>query len=165
LLVCSSSPLGLGNRQLPDENFNASSSVNPYKPSDARLRTNTSWVSEGAYEFLQISFQPYSKLVTGVATQGNPHHYWFVTRYNLLHSLDGVTWSYYEHEGQPGSRKVKVSVISRNVYMVTDGVQYQRKSIFARLLSKIFLLRDKLRAGLPLIASLMFESGAKAPRK
>jgi len=116
LLVCTSSPLGLGNTRLPDENFNASSSVEPYKPSDARLGSNTSWVSEGAQEFLQIRFQPYPKLVTGVATQGNPHHYWFVTLYNLLYSSDGVMWLYYEHEGQPGSRKVKVSVISGNLW-------------------------------------------------
>ena len=110
-LVCSSSPLGLGNRQLPDENFNASSSLNPFKPSDARLHANTSWVIKGAHnEFLQISFQPHSKLVTGVVTQGNPHNDWFISLYNLLYSSDGVTWSYYEHEGQPGSRKVKFNV-------------------------------------------------------
>jgi len=106
--------------------------VNPYKPSDARLRTNTSWVSEGVYEFLQISFQPYSKLVTGVATQGNPHHYWFVIRYNLLYSSDGVTWSYYEHEGQPGSRKVFAANQDSNT-TITIQLQPPIRAMYLRI--------------------------------
>lgn len=120
MTVCSSSPLGLGNRQLPDQNFNASSSVDPFRPSDARLHENTSWVNEGLAInlFLQISFQHHSKLITGVATQGNPDNDWWVTRYNLLYSSDGVTWSYYEYEGAPGSRKVNFSLVSRYLLRV-----------------------------------------------
>ena len=73
-LVCNSSSLGLSNHELSDLNFNASSSFSPFAPRDARLYANTSWANEGysSEEFLQISFHPYSKLITGVATQGNP---------------------------------------------------------------------------------------------
>ena len=59
--------MGLSNHMLPDQNFNASSSLAPFKPSDARLHaSNASWVDDGVENdrFLQISFQPLSKLVT-----------------------------------------------------------------------------------------------------
>ena len=109
-LVCSPSSLGLSNHQLPDQNFNAPSSFSPFAPSEARLHANTSWVNQGLaiVLFLQVSFHPHSKLVTGVATQGSPHQDWWVTRYQLVFSLDGVTWSHYEIARHPGSRMVSL---------------------------------------------------------
>ncbi|KAJ7351032.1 hypothetical protein OS493_037214 [Desmophyllum pertusum] len=129
--ICSPSPLGLGNHQLHDENFNASSSVSPYKPSDARLHSNTSWVNEGVEsgQFLQISFQPHSKLITGVATQGNPHNGGWVIRYNLLYSLDGVTWSYY---GAAGSRKRFDGNDDRNT-AITNQLQPPISAMYLRI--------------------------------
>ena len=108
-LVCNPSSLGLSNHELSDLNFNASSSFSPFAPRDARLYANASWANEGysSDEFLQISFHPYSKLITGVATQGNPHHDWWIYRYYLQYSLDGFTWSFYEAASYPGSRKVR----------------------------------------------------------
>ena len=85
-LVCNPSSLGLSNHELSDLNFNASSSFSPFAPRDARLYANTSWANEGysSEEFLQISFHPYSKLITGVAT----------------------------HAGKPSSRLVDLSLLS-----------------------------------------------------
>ena len=129
-LVCSPSSLGLSNHELSDLNFNASSSFSPFAPRDARLYANTSWANEGysSEEFLQISFHPYSKLITGVATQGNPHHDWWIYRYYLQYSLDGFTWSFYEVASYPGSRKV------RSVYKL-DTRQHYLCILVSRVLS------------------------------
>ena len=116
-LVCNPSSLGLSSHQLSDLNFNTSSSFSPFVAGDARLYANTSWANEGysSDESLQISFHPYSKLITGVATQRNPHHDWWIYRYHLQYSLDGFTWSFHEVASYPGSRKVRYRDLYANL--------------------------------------------------
>ncbi|KAL9963525.1 hypothetical protein ACROYT_G027040 [Oculina patagonica] len=143
--ICSSSPFGLSNHKLPDQNFNASSSSSPFRPSDARLNANTSWVNEGTFnQFLQISFQPHSKRITGVATQGNPHNDWWVTRYNLQYSSDGVTWSYYEFFRAPGSRKEFAANQDRNT-VITNQLQPPITAMYLRIAPTAWVGKIALR--------------------
>lgn len=133
--ICSPTALGLGDNKLPDQNFNASSSLHPFRPSDARLHAaGSSWVSDGVEKdrFLQISFQPHPRLITSVATEGSPGHDWWVVLYNLQYSLDGVTWFYYENENSPGSRKVFNGNQDRNS-VVTNQLHSPIRALYLRI--------------------------------
>ena len=72
------------------------------KAKDARLRLKSiSWVCGilDSSPWLQVSFAPEVKLVSGIATQGNPSHDWWTTSYTLKHSMTGKTWQEYERDG------------------------------------------------------------------
>ena len=135
--------MGLGDNKLPDQNFNASSSLHPFRPSDARLHAaNSSWVSDGVEKdkFLQISFQPHPRLITSVATEGSPGHDWWVVLYNLQYSLDGVTWFYYENENSPGSRKVMQKFLSPQLNIRLTCATVRGYPIFCSLKQRRVLL-------------------------
>jgi len=73
--------------------------LSSFKARDARLWIkSTSWVSGilDSNPWIQISLAPEIKLVSGVATQGNPTHDWWTTSYTLKHSMTGKTWRDYE---------------------------------------------------------------------
>ena len=49
--------------------------------------------------WLQITFAPEIKLITGIATQGSPSYDWFTTSYTLKYSMIGKIWKNYEQGG------------------------------------------------------------------
>ena len=95
-IACSlASALGMEDGRISDWSITASASFKQYVPNNSRLHSNSSWVSSNINQFLQISFQPNFKLITGVATQGDPQHGWWVTRYQLKYSEDAIDWHWY----------------------------------------------------------------------
>lgn len=73
-----------------------------YKAKDARLKVQSlSWVCSymDSTPWLQVSFAPEIKLISGIATQGNPSHDWWTTSYTLKHSMTGKTWQEHERQG------------------------------------------------------------------
>ena len=73
-----------------------------FRAKDARLRLRSlSWVSGilDSNPWLQVSFAPEIKLISGIATQGNPSHDWWTTSYTLQHSMTGKAWQEYEQHG------------------------------------------------------------------
>lgn len=106
-LVCSSPPLGMQDGRILNHQLASSSegmwlNLKFFKAKDARLRLKSlSWVSGllDSNPWLQVNFAPEIKLISGVATQGNPSHSWWTTSYTLKHSMTGKTWRDYEKEG------------------------------------------------------------------
>ena len=94
-------------RQILDHQITASSvgmslSLKRFNARDARLwLKSSSWVSAlvDYSPWLQITFAPEIKLITGIATQGSPLYDWFITSYTLKYSMTGKIWKNYEQGG------------------------------------------------------------------
>lgn len=105
IVVCTSPAFGLANHRIPDSKITASSAgiwfLTVFKPHLARLHASTAWVA-GLLDlnpYLQISFSPIRRLITGIATQGNPGHDWWTTSYVLTYSINEYNWMYYKTQG------------------------------------------------------------------
>ena len=88
-----------------------------FKAKDARLRLKSlSWVCGflDSSPWLQVSFAPEVKIISGIATQGNPSHDWWTTSYTLKHRMTGKIWRHYEKEGFEEASKVKYSENHQN---------------------------------------------------
>jgi len=118
-MICSSSliceecriqPLGMENREIPNEAVNASSSWTPagHEPWQARLnnieknRSSGSWsaLQNAPGQYLQIDLGK-ERMVNKIATQGRSSTVYFqwVTSYKLLFSSDGAKWKEYHNNG------------------------------------------------------------------
>lgn len=94
-------------RRILDHQITASSvgmslSLKRFNARDARLwLKSSSWVSAlvDYSPWLQITFVPEIKLITGIATQGSPSNNWFITSYNLKYSMTGKIWKNHEQGG------------------------------------------------------------------
>ena len=94
-------------RRILDHQITASSvgmslSFKHFNAKDARLwLKSSSWVSVlvDYSPWLQITFAPEIKLITGIATQGSPSYDWFITSYTLKYSMTGKIWKNYEQGG------------------------------------------------------------------
>ena len=103
-VVCRSPPVGMQDGWILDQQLTASSegmwlNLRVFKPRDARLwQLSTSWVSSviDRHPWIQISFAPEIKLISGIATQGNPSHDWWTTSYTLKYSIIGKSWRDYK---------------------------------------------------------------------
>lgn len=108
-------------RRILDHQITASSvgmslSLKHFNAKDARLwLKSSSWVSAlvDYSPWLQITFAPEIKLITGIATQGSPSYDWFITSYTLKYSMTGKIWKNYE---QGGLIKVCNAIITDHVH-------------------------------------------------
>ncbi|XP_026880092.2 macrophage mannose receptor 1 [Electrophorus electricus] len=92
--------LGLEDRNITDSMLSASSALDGKDPSRARLNGDTCWMpSSPANSWVQVSLsQP--KKVTGVVIQGCPTADYWVTKFKVQTSTDGVSWTDYTAEGK-----------------------------------------------------------------
>ncbi|XP_067022555.1 lactadherin-like [Acropora muricata] len=115
-MICSSSliceecriqPLGMENREIPNEAVNASSSHGSgLEPWQARLNNIQKSGSTGSWsarqnaigQYLQIDLGK-ERVVNKIATQGRPSYDQWVTSYKLLFSSDGAKWNEYQNNG------------------------------------------------------------------
>lgn len=91
-------PLGLENGHVPDAAFSASSSYNAqYAPARARLNLHGAWGAKtnDGKQWLQIDFGELVR-VTKVATQGRQNSNYWVTKFTLSYSMDGIHWGEYK---------------------------------------------------------------------
>ncbi|XP_044163275.1 lactadherin-like [Acropora millepora] len=104
---CRIQPLGMENREIPNEAVNASSSwALEYEPWQARLNNIQKSGSSGSWsalqnaigEFLQIDLGK-ERVVNKIATQGRPSYDHWVTSYKLLFSSNGAKWNEYQNNG------------------------------------------------------------------
>lgn len=106
--------LGLENNQIPDSSITASSHY--YRASQGRLHYQQgSWLAQihSAEQWFQVDFVNWTK-VTGVAIQGNPYSYWWITKFKLAYSYDGKFFSDYKEDGD--NAKVLFECRVRAVY-------------------------------------------------
>ncbi|XP_067031760.1 retinoschisin-like [Acropora muricata] len=112
-MICSSSlicedcriqPLGMENREIPNEAVKASSSWSSrYAPWQARLNNigiSGSWAAKqnAIGEYLQIDLGK-ERVVNKIATQGTPSLDQWVKTYKLLFSSNGANWNEYQNNG------------------------------------------------------------------
>ena len=113
---CRIQPLGMENREIPNEAVKASSSWGlQHEPWQARLNNIRRSGSTGSWstrpnaigQYLQIDLGK-ERVVNKIATQGRPSAVLFqwVTSYKLLFSSDGANWNEYQNDGV-----VKVSAV------------------------------------------------------
>ena len=106
---CRIQPLGMENREIPNEAVNASSVWAPkYEPWQARLNNIKTSGSTGSWsarpnalgQYLQIDLGK-ERVVNKIATQGRPSTVYFqwVTSYKLLFSLGEANWNEYQNNG------------------------------------------------------------------
>ena len=106
---CRIQPLGMENREIPNEAVKASSSWGQkFKPWHARLNNIPTQESSGHWasgsnaigQYLQIDLGK-ERVVNKIATQGKPSTVLFqwVTSYKLLFSSDGANWNEYQNNG------------------------------------------------------------------
>ena len=98
--------------------------LSTFKARNARLwLKSTSWVGSvlDSNPWIQISFAPEIKLITGISTQGNPSHDWFTSSYTLKYGMTGKTWHDYEREGFVEVQSLKWKDIF--IYLKRDTVQ------------------------------------------
>ncbi|XP_074629875.1 lactadherin-like isoform X1 [Acropora palmata] len=116
-MICSSSliceecriqPLGMENREIPNEAVNASSSWTPaaHEPWQARLNNIQKNGSSGSWSALQNAPGQYlqidlgkERVVNKIATQGRPSYDQWVTTYKLLFISNGANWNEYQNNG------------------------------------------------------------------
>ncbi|KAK3750723.1 hypothetical protein QZH41_017276, partial [Actinostola sp. cb2023] len=94
-------PLGMEDGRINDSQITASSlHSNYYYPWYARLRNNRGWAPKisSSGEYLQIDLRNVL-VVSGVATQ-KLTKYELVTKYFLQHSVEGSSWTSYQHGQQ-----------------------------------------------------------------
>ena len=92
--------LGLENNDIPDSSITASSEHSHYRASQGRLYQRQSWAAyiQSAEQWFQVDFVNWTK-VTGVTIQGNPYWGWWITKFKLAYSYDGVFFSDYREDG------------------------------------------------------------------
>ena len=94
--------LGLENNEIPDSSITAASEDSHYRASQGRLYQQIPWVADtrGAEQWFQVDFVNWTK-VTGVAIQGNGYEnwQWWVRKFKLAYSYDGVFFSDYREDG------------------------------------------------------------------
>ncbi|KXJ24955.1 Retinoschisin [Exaiptasia diaphana] len=92
---CSSPPVGLSDNRITNNKITGSSTgqwgLTYYYPYMARLNGKSSWVvSLVDYSmYLDIDLAPQLRLITGIATQGNPDKDWWTTKYTINYRLNG----------------------------------------------------------------------------
>ena len=97
------------NGAILDEQITASSQSNSnHAPFHGRLHFQKSWIAGtmDLHQWLQVDLGSQYTKVTRVATQGGNDAIYWVTKYKLTYSDDGVNFYYYMDQGQI-SRKVK----------------------------------------------------------
>ena len=93
--------LGLEKNEIPDSAITASSENSHYPASQGRLYKQGSWIAatNDMKQWFQVDFVNWSK-VTGVAIQGCAYwDEWWVTKFKLAYSYDGVFFSDYREDG------------------------------------------------------------------
>ena len=114
---CRIQPLGMENREIPNEAVNASSVWAPeHEPWQARLNNIKTSGSTGSWsagsnttgQYLQIDLGK-ERVVNKIATQGRPSFDQWVTSYKLLFSSDGANWNEYQNNGVVKVNAVKVT--------------------------------------------------------
>ena len=104
---CRIQPLGMENREIPNEAVKASSFwASRCKPWQARLNNIKTNGSSGSWstrlnaigQYLQIDLGK-ERVVSKITTQGRPLRDQWVTSYKLLFSSDGVKWNEYQNDG------------------------------------------------------------------
>ena len=107
LTECGIQPLGMENREIPNEAVKASSSYGSgYEPWLARLNNPRAPASHGSWsagqnnigQYLQIDLGK-ERMVNKIATQGRPSADQWVTSYKLLFSPNGAKWNEYQNNG------------------------------------------------------------------
>ena len=92
--------LGLENNEIPDSFITASRDKS--RASQGRLYNQEGWATwsyiHSQEEWFQVEFVNWTK-VTGVAIQGHPYWHWWVTKFKLSYSHDGVFFSDYKEDG------------------------------------------------------------------
>ncbi|EDO48077.1 predicted protein, partial [Nematostella vectensis] len=103
-VISGSRPLGMEDKRIRPGQLSANNFYNHHlSPWNSRLNSRYSWSAKASdhNQWLQIQFD--QTKVTGVATQGRQDAHQWVTRYNLLHSTDGTTFTTYRY---PSSDKL-----------------------------------------------------------
>ncbi|EDO34067.1 predicted protein, partial [Nematostella vectensis] len=88
------SPLGMQNGWIDDSSVTATTFLSfEHDPGRARLNSTGAWMprTQDSSEILQVHFHSQTN-VSGVAIQGHPTQDYWVTRYRVDFSKDGVTW-------------------------------------------------------------------------
>ena len=110
LTECRIQPLGMENREIPNEAVKVCSSwaYTGYEPWQARLNNIQKSGSSGSWssgsnaigQYLQIDLGK-ERVVNKIATQGRPstEYLQWVTSYKLLFSLDEANWNEYQNNG------------------------------------------------------------------
>ena len=106
---CRIQPLGMENREIPNEAVSASSFWKyDHEPWQARLNNTEKSGSTGSWSALQNAIGQYlqidlgkERVVNKIATQGRPStvHFQWVKSYKLLFSSDGAKWNEYQNDG------------------------------------------------------------------
>ena len=105
---CRIQPLGMENREIPNEAVKASSSWRLCEPWQARLNNIATSEGAGHWSALQNAVGQYlqidlgkERVVNKIATQGKPstNYFQWVTSYKLLFSSDGAKWNEYQNDG------------------------------------------------------------------
>ena len=101
--VCEAS-LGLENKALNDSLMTASSAFGPFKPENGRLHlyikpgtpTTGGWVANRPQDgsWFQVDFENWAR-VTGISTQGSSQVLFWVTKYIVSYSYDGIFFKNY----------------------------------------------------------------------
>ena len=157
------SPLGMESGDISDGQISASSELDS---TFVAIRGRLNYYKGGwragennGDQWLQVDLG-YQAPVTGVATQGtstSASEYW-VTKYYLQYSDDGVDLSYYLEPGvKPSIRKVKqvyhdTSVLSQQVHMNTYPICFTIYNVFIGFYGFVFAIKR----GLKIFALLKF---------
>ncbi|XP_033097846.1 lactadherin-like isoform X2 [Anneissia japonica] len=130
-------PLGMESGTIPDEDIEASSVENQYtRPPRARLNTLNTVIGQSGWRAavydLEQWIQVYLggvKIVSGIITQGRDQTNMYVSRYEILLSMDGVVWQYITDTD--GNNKIFIgntdgSTAVTNVFSTTFQTSYVR---------------------------------------
>ena len=103
LLECKKSrPLGMQSGRIRNFQITASTSYHRYAPRKARLRSSSgSWWTtlRNRNQWLQVDFR-YQATVTSISNQGAHNQNFFVTRYTLSYSNNGLKFRTYKSRGR-----------------------------------------------------------------
>ena len=138
---CRIQPLGMENREIPNEAVNASSSWTPaaHEPWQARLNNIQKNGSSGSWSALQNAPGQYlqidlgkERVVNKIATQGRPSYDQWVTSYKLLFSSNGANWNEYQNNGVVKVNNVKetrslaawVTILNSKTWSMSTGSNY-----------------------------------------
>ena len=138
---CRIQPLGMENREIPNEAVKASSSWIPagLEPWQARLNNIQKSGSFGSWSALQNAIGQYlqidlgkERVVNKIATQGRPSYDQWVTSYKLLLSSNGANWNEYQNNGVVKVNNVKetrflaawVTILNSKTWSMPTGSNY-----------------------------------------
>ena len=134
---CRFQPLGMENREVPNEAVKASSSwALGYEPWQARLNNIARSGSTGSWssrlnaigQYLQIDLGK-ERVVNKIATQGRPSSDQWVTSFKLLFRSDGAKWNEYQNDGVVKVNAVKetrslaawVTILNSKTWSMSSG--------------------------------------------